>query len=329
MIVPVSELQVGMFVSVPLSWHEHPFLKNSFLITSEEEIEKFKSLGVGQVEVDPARSRIGKAAGSTPAGEPARDAAEDSVTVVPEELTKSIHDHTLPPEKKAQLVITHSLTMMQNMLERPTAQRIAAAKRGIAEIVNLILTDDSTTYYLINITTHDFYTYTHSVNVGVLGVALAKAIFRNSSDHDLQALGAGFFLHDLGKVKIAADIINKPAALTEEEMRQMRRHPAEGYKILVETRQLTEEARVIVLQHHERADGTGYPRGLRKNEIHIYARLCTLADVFDALTSERPYRKKLAAFEALKLMRAEMMPHFQAELFEKFVLMFRKPIHSC
>jgi len=165
--------------------------------------------------------------------------------------------------------------------------------------------------------------------VGVLGVALAKALFRNSSDHDLQALGTGFFLHDLGKVKVPSEIINKPAALTEEEMKLMRRHPADGYKILVETHQLTEEARVIVLQHHERSDGTGYPRGLRKNEIHLYARLCTLADVYDALTSERPYKKKLAAFEALKLMRAEMLHHFQAELFEKFVLMFRKPIHGC
>lgn len=329
MIVPVEELQVGMFVEVPLSWHEHPFLKNSFLITSEEEIYKFKSLGIDCVVVDPARSRPRKIAAASPAEGSERDNDEEGVVVVPAELITSIKDQALPAEKKAQLVITHSITMMQKMLEKPTAQRIAAAKKGIAEIVNLILTDDNTTYYLLNITTHDFYTYTHSVNVGVLGVALAKAIFRNSSDHDLQALGAGFFLHDLGKVKIAADIINKPAALTEEEMRQMRRHPAEGYKILVETRQLTEEARVIVLQHHERADGTGYPRGLRKNEIHIYARLCTLADVFDALTSERPYRKKMAAFDALTLMRAEMMSHFQAELFEKFVLMFRKPIHGC
>jgi len=329
MIVPVEELQVGMFVEVPLSWHEHPFLKNSFLITSEEEIKKFQDLGIDKVVVDPSRSRIKRTVSSPPEGEPKKDAEEENVTVLPPELLSSIHDRGLPAEKKARLVVTHSITMMQKMLEKPTAQRIAEAKKGIAEIVNLILTDDNTTYYLLNITTHDFYTYTHSVNVGVLGVALAKALFRNSSDHDLQALGAGFFLHDLGKVKVPSEIINKPAALTEEEMRLMRRHPADGYKILVETRQLTEEARVIVLQHHERSDGTGYPRGLRKEEIHLYARLCTLADVYDALTSERPYKKKLAAFEALKLMRAEMLHHFQAELFEKFVLMFRKPIHGC
>ena len=329
MIVPVEDLQVGMFVEVPLSWHEHPFLKNSFLITSEEEIYKIKSLGIDCVVVDPARSQPRKITVASPAGGSERDTDEEGVVVVPAELIISIKDQTLPAEKKARLVVTHSITMMRKMLEKHTAQRIAEAKKGIAEIVNLILTDDNTTYYLLNITTHDFYTYTHSVNVGVLGVALAKALFRNSSDHDLQALGTGFFLHDLGKVKVPSEIINKPAALTEEEMKLMRRHPADGYKILVETHQLTEEARVIVLQHHERSDGTGYPRGLRKNEIHLYARLCTLADVYDALTSERPYKKKLAAFEALKLMRAEMLHHFQAELFEKFVLMFRKPIHGC
>jgi len=108
-------------------------------------------------------------------------------------------------------------------------------------------------------------------------------------------------------------------------MSEMRRHPHLGFKLLQDTRQLTDESKIIVLQHHERIDGTGYPKGLRGNEIHIYARICAIADVCDALTSDRPYRKKMAPFVALKLMREEMMHHFQKDLFEQFVLLFKPP----
>ena len=327
--IPVDELEIGMFVEIPVSWHEHPFLRNNFLITSEAEINKIIDSGIEHVKVDFGRSRL-RAGGRKSLSGPVKDPGEDNgINVVPPELISSIHDKTLASEKKANLVIEHSMVMMQNLLNKPSTYRINEAKKGISEIVNLILQDDYTTYYLININSHDFYTYTHSVNVGILGVTLAKALFKNSSDHDIHALGIGFFLHDLGKVRINQEIINKPAKLTEEEMREIRRHPADGYKILLETRQLTTESRLIVLQHHERYDGSGYPRGLRKDEIHIYARLCSLADVYDALTSDRPYKNRLEPFQALKLMREDMLFHFQPELFEKFVLMFRAPNHAC
>jgi len=327
--IPVEELEIGMYVEIPVSWHEHPFLRNNFLITSEGEIRKIIDSGIGHVKVDLGRSRL-RGAVRKPTSEPGTSPDEDDgKDVVPPELISSIHDTTITSEKKAGLVIEHSLVMMQNLLEKPSTFRINEAKKGISEIINLILQDDNTTYYLININSHDFYTYTHSVNVGILGVTLAKALFKNSSDHDIHALGIGFFLHDLGKVRINQEIINKPAKLTEEEMREIRRHPADGYKILLETRQLTTESRLIVLQHHERYDGSGYPRGLRKDEIHIYARLCSLADVYDALTSDRPYKNRLEPFQALKLMREDMLFHFQPELFEKFVLMFRAPNHAC
>jgi HD-GYP domain-containing protein (c-di-GMP phosphodiesterase class II) len=108
-------------------------------------------------------------------------------------------------------------------------------------------------------------------------------------------------------------------------MQEMKRHPALGFKLLHETRQLTEESKTIVLQHHERVDGAGYPKGLRGAEIHIYGRICSIADVYDALTSDRPYRKKLPPYEALKIMHNEMINHFQRDLFQQFVLMFKAP----
>ena len=103
----------------------------------------------------------------------------------------------------------------------------------------------------------------------------------------------------------------------------MRRHPLMGFKLLDETSQLTGESKIIVLQHHERIDGTGYPKGLCDREIHIYGRICAIADVYNALTTDRPYRKRMTPFDGLTLMRREMMNHFQKDLFERFVLLLK------
>jgi HD-GYP domain-containing protein (c-di-GMP phosphodiesterase class II) len=314
-----------MYVVLPLSWLQHPFLTNRFVIESEEEIKKIKGLKVKEIQVDLSKSRtVGK---SSPVVSPESLGSREtgaSRKIIPEDLRTTIYDKKLPPEEKSRLVKHHSITMMKNLLDHPTAENIKEARKGISDIVNLILTEDTTLHYLLNITSHDFYTYTHSVTVGILGVALAKSLFIKSDRHDIQELGAGFFLHDLGKVNINQAIINKPGKLTEEEMQEMRRHPGLGYKLLRETKQLTEESKTIVLQHHERIDGKGYPRGLQRQEIHIYGRICAIADVYDALTSDRPYRQKLSPFAALKIMREEMIEHFQNDLFERFVLLFKK-----
>ena len=321
-VVP-ADLQVGMYVMLPLSWHEHPFLTNHFLIESEKDIQKIRELGLKDLRIDPARSRP---VNTPPAGEPPAFPGEGGQTpeqrVVIEDLIATIRDESLPPAKKSGLVRRHSISMMKGLLENPTAQNIKEAKKGIAEVVKLVLADDETLHYLLDITSHDFYTYTHSVGVGVLGIALAKALFKGTSNHDMSALGTGFFLHDVGKVSIDPSIITKPGKLTAGEMQEMRRHPSLGYKLLHETKQLTEESKIIVLQHHERVDGTGYPKGLRGGDIHIYGRICSIADVYDALTSDRPYRRKLPPFEALKIMHDEMIHHFQKDLFQEFVMMF-------
>ena len=139
----------------------------------------------------------------------------------------------------------------------------------------------------------------------------------------MRELGAGFFLHDLGKVHVESSIINKPARLTKGEMFKIHTHPYQGYLLLKETNQLTEDCQIIVMQHHEREDGTGYPRRLIGDEIHLYGRICCIADVFDALTAERSYKPKLTPFEALKIMKEEMINHFHKEIFMEFVLLFK------
>lgn len=332
--IKLSDLKMGMYITLPSSWLSHDFITKSFQIDSAGLLKRVQAQRVKYVTVDYEKSDISEG----PAFEELayishNDTVEDpkdgappegwsSRGVVPEGLIAAVEDKSLSPEKKSEAVYHHSIEMMQHLLESPTAENIHASKQAISSITDLILSDDKTADNLLRITTHDFYTYTHSVNVGVTGLMLSKALFKNSDAHDLHELGAGFFLHDLGKVKVNPDVLNKPARLTEAEMRHVRIHPYQGYKLLESADALSEECRLIVMQHHEFVDGTGYPRKLEGDEIHLYGKICGIADVFDALTAERSYKKAMSTFDALKLMKEQMISHFDKKLFTSFVNLF-------
>ncbi len=322
--VKVKELRIGMFVELPGSWFKHSFLKNRFIIESKEDLNKIIESGLKEISIDTslghAVQEIESISHETPPVKPPDEWKPDKD--INDELKEAIHDKHLPPEKKAKAVYKNSIDLMSKLLESPTAEAIGEGKEGITHVVDLILKDDDTTSYLMDITSHDFYTYTHSVNVGILSVSLAKKLYKGSNKHDMHELGAGFFLHDLGKTQVDPAIINKPGRLNDAEMFQMRIHPYQSYKILKETKHLTEEAKVIAMQHHERDDGTGYPRRLKGNEIHDYGRICCIADVFDALTAKRSYKKAKKPLEALKIMKEEMIGHFNKEIFKNFIILF-------
>lgn len=335
----LTDLKVGMYIILPSSWLAHDFMTNNFKIDSARLLKEVQAQTLEHVTVDYDRSDIPK---PSTAAEPTveelayishNDAIVDpkydvvpeswsSGGTVPEELIEAIEDQTLSPEKKSEAVYLHSIEMMEHLLETPTAENIHACKQAISSVTDLILTDDQTAENLLRITSHDFYTYTHSVNVGVTGLMLAKALFKNSDAHNLHELGAGFFLHDLGKVKVRPEVLNKPGRLSEAEMRHVRIHPYQGYKILQKADALSEECRLIIMQHHEFVDGSGYPRKLAGDEIHLYGKICGIADVFDALTAERSYKKSMTPFDALKLMKGQMLSHFDRDLFSQFVRLF-------
>jgi HD-GYP domain-containing protein (c-di-GMP phosphodiesterase class II) len=322
--IKTQDLKIGMYVMLPVSWFKHPFLKNEFVIRSRDQIDKIIDHGITEIIIDTEKGEPARAAQNSsstgPTATPPKTWTPE--TLVPPELREAVRDRTLPPEQKSKIVYQSSRVLVERLLEDPKAENIQEAKKGISEIVDMIIAEDATSRELLKITAHDFYTYTHSVNVGVFAVMLAKAVFKGSDAHNMHELGAGFFLHDIGKVRIDPGIINKPGKLTEEEMAAMKSHPYQGYRILKETNQLTEECMFIVMQHHEREDGTGYPRMLKGEQIHTYGRICCIADVYDALTAERSYKQRLNTFEALKLMKEQLLNHFHPELFEKFVLLF-------
>lgn len=332
-----KELKIGMYVIMPTRWMYHPFLRNQFLITSEKHLEEILQSNLETVLVDSAKSQASQDVQSiTHPPQPAKknEPPKDSHQQAPEgwnpeklmtkELREVIHNDNISPKKKSVAVYKQSVKIIDNVFRNPTTGIIKESKEAIAEIADLILHDEETSQNLLRITSHDFYTYTHSVNVGILSIYLAKRLYSNTKNHDLRELGAGFFLHDLGKIRVAPEILNKPTRLTEIEMKSMRIHPFQSFKILEQTGTLTKECQLICLQHHEREDGTGYPKRLKGNEIHDYGRICSIADVFDALTAERSYKRSLSAFEALTIMKEEMLGFFHKEIFENFVLLFKK-----
>jgi len=327
----VKDLKMGMFINITLPWYRHPYIRNSFRITSNEQIKNLLSNGINTVEVreeskvisdkkTPLAKTFKK---SKPLEKPKQNDSDLNQSII-NEFQDVITDKNLPATKKAQLVYKASMKLMVSLLEKPTAMNIKGFKDVTVHTVDVILSDENTSNHLLGITRHDFNTYTHSVNVGVLSILLAKSLFAKSDKHDMHELGAGFFLHDIGKTRVDPSIINKKGKFTDEEMECMRVHPKEGYNILAETNQLSEESNIIVLQHHERHDGTGYPYKRRGDGIHLYGRVCSIADVYDALTSIRPYKKAFSSFDALRIMKDEMINHFTPELFEEFVKIHQK-----
>ncbi|MDA8173718.1 MAG: HD domain-containing protein [Nitrospiraceae bacterium] len=318
-----GDLRPGMFVILPASGAGNLFPKNSFLIRSERQIEKIIKSGLAEVTIDTQKgawsTRESGEELSTVEEEQAPYCASDPQGLVQEILKETVSSR-ISKEKKAKIVYLSSLEIMSKLFEDPKVERIAGAKSGLFHVVDAIFSDDIATD-LIRLLRHDYYTYTHSVNVGTLSILLAKALFKDPSGHNMHELGAGFFLHDLGKTRIPTGIINKPGRLDAQEWEVMKTHPVEGYNLLAAAGHLTEESRIITMQHHEQADGSGYPMGLKGDQIFPYARICRIADIFDALTSWRPYQRARSVYTALTIMRGMGL---HRDLFVKFVRLFER-----
>ncbi len=237
-------------------------------------------------------------------------------------LLEVVRDPNTTSKKKAEAVHASCQEILRWTFEEPRAPFVRKAQEAILPTISLIMNDDSATKHLIRLTAYDHSTYTHCTNVGIYGVALAKIFFGAGSMKKMESLGPGFFLHDLGKCRIPLEILNKPGALTLEERQIVNRHPDDGRIMLAECGLLTEEAKIITGQHHERDDGMGYPLGLKGMDIHPYARICRLADVYEALTANRPYHNRHSTFDAFKIMYKQFTSDLDRRLFELFIQLF-------
>jgi HD-GYP domain-containing protein (c-di-GMP phosphodiesterase class II) len=224
--------------------------------------------------------------------------------------------------KKARLLYSVSQAVMQDTLEQPRSAAIVPRTRQMAErTVGFVLRSERALGQLARLMTTDYYTYTHSINVCVFGVALAR---QAGVDHgDIRDYAVGALLHDLGKTQIEKTLLTRPGPLSEDEMEVMRGHVAIGEALLREHHGLSDAAMLPVAQHHEKLDGTGYPRGLRGDDLHLFGRITAIADTYDAMTSKRSYQRAFTPFEALKQMREEYREKFDQVLLEQFIRLLR------
>jgi HD-GYP domain-containing protein (c-di-GMP phosphodiesterase class II) len=160
---------------------------------------------------------------------------------------------------------------------------------------------------------HDYCTFTHSANVASYAVLLARRL-GISDERELQQLNTAAMLHDLGKLEIPEKILQKPGRLTDQEMAVVRQHPGRGFQCLRRETSLTRDQLLMVYQHHERLDGTGYPVGCIGTETHEWARLCAVVDVFEALTGKRPYRTAATPEDAIAIMERTSGTHFDKDM---------------
>ena len=170
---------------------------------------------------------------------------------------------------------------------------------------------------------HDFYTYDHSINVSMYCISLYRAAKPNATNEEIVMAGLGGLLHDIGKIKISTDIINKPEKLSEEEFNIIKTHPAFGFELLNENPCECQGVdfnviKRVVHEHHENFNGTGYPKKLSGSDIHLFARVTAIADFFDAITTKRTYHEVLTTEDAIAVMAKTVGKKLDPQLFEVF-----------
>jgi len=200
---------------------------------------------------------------------------------------------------------------------------IKALKQQVELLIDEIINGKKVIGNLTEICSYDMYTYAHSVDVCTL--ALVIGIKLNYERDKLIRLGLGCLLHDLGKLKVPPEILNKPGTLNDAEYCEMKKHPVYGYKKLMDHNmynnndEIEPESANIVMNHHERYDGSGYPRGLKESEIDEMSAICAIADVYNAITTDRVYRKAIPSHEAYEMIMASGGVLFEPKLVETFL----------
>lgn len=187
----------------------------------------------------------------------------------------------------------------------------------IEDIVSELSHNKEVMVNMTELSSHDNYTYSHSLNVAILSILLGVGMKFNRSD--LVGLGTGALLHDIGKIHISKRILGKPGPLTDEEFAIVKKHPQSGYDYITRRFNISQKHALTILDHHERFDGGGYPNGRKGMDISTYGRICAVADVYDALSSKRPYREALPVHECVEYIMAGVSTQFDPAIVDIFV----------
>jgi HD-GYP domain-containing protein (c-di-GMP phosphodiesterase class II) len=233
-------------------------------------------------------------------------------------LREMIDDPNLSLKDKTLKIYDVSKDIMKDFFEFNASPKILKSSEQVVAIMDECLSSaDADFHALFTITTKDYYTYTHSVNVGLY--CLGYGVKTKMGSNDIRDLGLGGMLHDVGKTQIDSAILNKNGKLTKKEFEKIKAHAPLGKEILEGMKCHTANVIDMADQHHEQYGGKGYPKGLAGDEISHFARICKVTDVYDALTTRRSYKKALAPFDALIVMGKEMKDEFDLEILGNFI----------
>lgn len=192
---------------------------------------------------------------------------------------------------------------IQYLYNNTESEQFIHTVNSIADnLMTAILENDALAVDIDTLKVSDEYTFKHSVDVATMSMVIAKK--HGMSEQEIYEIGIAGLLHDIGKSKIPNEILNKPAKLTDEEFDIMKQHSLYGYRILEKKKDISEHVRLGVLQHHEKTDGSGYPLNVPKEKICPYAKILSVADIYDALVTERPYKKAFTKRDAVEMIMA-------------------------
>lgn len=311
----VDALRSGMYiVDTDISWLQHPFLYAKEGLLSPESIADIREQGYLEAFIDLTRCRPG----SLPP-ELSTISITDSAPL-PQEYTPSQPRVPLAEEMLAARSIYKSCLgqareLMDNMrkgiLDMPSAEPV------VDSILESLDRNADALVGLCKLRQTDDYTYTHCVNVSVLSVMFARGL--GLSGPSLHAIGMGGLFHDLGKSLIPLRILNAPRKLSDSEFDIMRRHPGLGHEQLEHVGNVPKEVLQVILEHHEKYNGEGYPHGLSGDAISFAGRVASIVDVFDALSSRRVYKEPMPLSKCLSIMYSMRGKEFHPGMVEHFI----------
>jgi putative nucleotidyltransferase with HDIG domain len=319
--ISVHQLTLGMHLKEFCgSWMDHPFWRSGFVLNDPKDIEAILASNIKEVWIDTSQ-------GLDVA--PNEAALSETNSAQPEEADlqrRPATDRKSSPVSlsgemgRATMIVARSKLAMASMFgEARMGQTIntAGAQRMVEEISDSITRNPGALISLTRLKTADDYTYMHSIAVCALMIALARML---KVDEQLtRSLGVAGLLHDLGKASMPMEVLNKPGKLTDAEFDIIKSHPQKGYNMLVGGEGVDAITLDVCLHHHEKMDGSGYPKRLKGEEISLYAKMGAVCDVYDAITSNRPYKSGWDPAESLKKMAEWTQGHFDPKVFHAFV----------
>lgn len=307
--LPVSGLKIGMYVrELDRPWLETPFILQGFPIRSVADIEEIAKhcewvvVEVGEEVWQPGQER------TLPDTPMPRTPAYTPSTTRKAELNTAQRTH-----QNARL-LTRSF-MDDVRLGRGID--IKEVKATVSECVRSILRNPDAMQWMAKLRSKDEYTSEHSLNVGLLAIAFGRHL--GASEEDLNKLGLAGMLHDVGKMQTPRDILLKDSSLTDEEFQLMKMHTQHGRDILLAHRNIYHGTIDVAYGHHENLDGSGYPRGIKSGGITDFTRIVALCDVYDAITSDRSYKRGASSLNALKIIQDQTGKKFDSRLAQEFV----------